>query len=824
MPMALPPALPNHSADAVARVTRRLLLFTCLGTPVTALSVLYLFRRGHLSLEAAVAAGTVALVTLLASQIVWSAAVVRRAQEDSRRSAEETRRLHERFVRAVQGSSDGLWDWDVTSGEVYFSPRWLNMLGYGENELPHSFETWKSLIHPDELERCLRAVDDYQHGRTALYEVEHRLRHKDGTYRWVLTRGALLRDAAGAPLRMSGSHTDIHERKLAEEALKESEARFRQVTDNIREVFWLSDVKKDEVIYVSPGYELIWGRSVSSLKDSPFDWLEAIHPEDRQRVVAAATSRQATGEYDEVYRILRPDGTIRWIRDRAFPVKDETGKVYRIAGLAEDVTERRRLDEELRAARDAALASARAKSAFLANVSHELRTPLNAVIGMNELMLETSADETQRERAAVARDAGRGLLSLIDDLLDFSRLEAGRLTLDPAPFDPRALVAGVERLFRQRAQEKGLALTATVAPEVPAALHGDAGRLRQILLNFVGNAVKFTESGSVAVEADCPRVGDGAALLRLRVRDTGPGVSPAARSSLFNAFSQGDATVTRRHGGAGLGLAICRQIAELMGGEVGVDSEPGRGSSFRFEASFPLAAALPSPAAPSCRADARGVSVLVVEDNPVNRRVILSQLEQLGCPAQTAENGAVALDRLTRERYDLVLMDCAMPVLDGYAATAALRRREGAGPRTPVIALTAGARAEDRARCLEAGMDDHLAKPVSLDQLAAALSRWGGAVDPGTLERAREAVGAEAARWQAAYLADARRLLGVMGAAAAGGDDEALRRAAHTLKGASAALGARRLADLCARVEAGAALDAGALERELSRVEARLAA
>ncbi len=698
------------------------------------------------------------------------------------------------------------------------------MLGYGERELPHALETWKSLIHPDDASRALTVLQEYHDGRMPFYELEHRLRHKDGSYRWILTRGALLRTPDGRPLRMSGSHTDIHDRHRAEEALRESEERFRQVAENIREVFWLSDVEKNNIIYISPGYEHVWGRSRQSLNDSPRTWLDALHPDDRERVLEAATTRQARGEYDEIYRIIRPDGAVRWIRDRAFSVRDEAGRVYRVAGLAEDITERRRLEEDLRAARDAALASAQAKSAFLANVSHELRTPLNAVIGMNELLLESPLEDVQRERAALARDAGRGLLALIDDLLDFSRLEAGRLALDPAPFDPRAVVADVERLFRQKAAEKGLVFSATVAPDVPAALIGDAARLRQVLLNFAGNALKFTTAGAVAVEADCPRQSGGDAVLRLRVRDTGPGVPPALLPTLFTAFTQGDASVTRRHEGAGLGLAICRQLAELMGGEVGVDSAPGKGATFRFEAAFAVAGTAPSlPSTPTCRADARGVRVLVVEDNPVNRRVILAQLAQLGCPAVTADDGAAALELLKRERFDLVLMDCAMPVLDGYAATVELRRREGAGPRTPVIALTAGARPEDRQRCLDAGMDGHLAKPVSLDLLATALSRWGGALDAATLERALEAVGAEAPRWRAAYLEDARRLYYEIVASAVSHDEEKRRRAAHTLKGASAALGARRLSELCGRLEAGAPLDAEALERELERVERRLA-
>jgi two-component system sensor histidine kinase/response regulator len=752
----------------------------------------------------------------------------KRAEEEVARLHEDLRRTHESYVRAVEGSTDGLWDINVPAGEAYYSPAYARMLGYEPGELPPRFDAWIGLMHPDERARNLEDVKAYDEGRMPVWEKELRLRQKDGSYRWILSRGTGLRDAHGKLLRMSGSHSDIHARKMAELALRDSELRFRQLSENIREAYWLVGIpegapQKTEIIYISAMWEQIWGRPLPPLERLTEVWMDALHPEDRQRVLETG-ARSAEG-YEHQYRILRPDGEVRWVRDRAFPVKDGDGRVVRVAGVSEDITERRRLEEDLRSARDEALASANAKSEFLANVSHELRTPLNAVIGMNELLLETSLTETQRERASVARDAGRGLLALIDDLLDFTRMEAGRLPLDRAPFDPRELAVGVERMLAHKASEKGLRLSAQVGASVPAALVGDAVRLRQVLLNFVGNALKFTDAGSVELAVDCPDVSGGEATLRLLVRDTGPGISPAARSRLFTAFSQGDASVTRRHGGTGLGLAICRQIAELMGGSVGMESAPGKGSTFRFEARFPLATgALGAPSAPASRADVRGLNVLVVDDNAVNRRVTLSQLEQLGCRAQTASDGAQALALMEGGGFDIVLMDCAMPVMDGYAASAELRRREGPGRRTPVVALTAGARPEDRARCLAAGMDDHLAKPVSLDHLAAALSRWGGPLDPAALERAQAAVGQDAARWRQAYLEDAGRLIAEMARAAGAGDADALRRAAHTLKGASASLGARRLSALCARAEAGHPPPQAELERELGLVRERLAA
>jgi two-component system, sensor histidine kinase len=516
------------------------------------------------------------------------------------------------------------------------------------------------------------------------------------------------------------------------EELRASELRYRLLFDNNPQPMLVYDRETLEIVTANDALVTDYGYSRDDL--AALRIVDLVPAEDvgslHSWVGSDPRGQRArfAGEPDYPHLCRRKDGTTVDIEVTSDNLVLD-GRDCRIV-LFHDVTARNKAVAELAIARDEAVEASNMKSAFLANMSHEIRTPMNGVIGMNELLLDMGLTEEQREVAAQVARSGEQMLAIINDILDISRIETGHVELDIADFDLHQTITDTCSAVAVQATAKGLRLDVHIDDEVPAGVRGDERRLQQILLNVLSNAVKFTSTGAVTVHVSATTCDEDDPRIRLEVTDTGIGIDPASLQRMFEPFTQADVSTTRLYGGTGLGLAIARELTELMHGTIGAESQPGRGSTFHIE--LPLAAPRAAhrsddPGTGVATADPwpRAPLILVVEDSQINQIVAVRTLERCGCRADVVSDGRAALEALRGRHYDAVLMDCQMPDMDGYRATSDLRRSERDTQRhTPVIAMTAHAMAGDRERCLNAGMDDYITKPLRHAELDRTLRRW----------------------------------------------------------------------------------------------------
>jgi signal transduction histidine kinase/DNA-binding response OmpR family regulator len=898
---------------------------------------------------------------------------IRRALARTAAAESEARQAIERLEVTQRAGRIGSFDIPVgAEGQRYLSRTLLELNGFENLGRTPMREDWLGLLGEAQRTHWLAEFECAAREQRPFY-MEYQVTLPGGATRWLATRAVFQYDPEGRPVRFVGATADAGRSKEAEEAQRLAEGRLARAVRGTGVGPWEYDVATDHYWLAPYFFELLdYG---DDLPRTRFGLKSLIHPDDVE-VQQAAFQRclQGLGPYDVEFRVRMRSGEYRWFRSRGVSESDATGRAIRLSGALQDVTERREYQSALIEATAAADAANRAKSEFLANMSHEIRTPMNGVIGMTELMLDTALDESQRDFTETIRDSATALLTVINDILDFSKIEAGKLDLEQIEINLRDTVDDVARLLAIQAHAKGLELTAEIDAAVPERVRADPARLRQILLNLGGNAIKFTERGEIAIRVQLIDSTPEEVLIRCEVRDTGRGIPSERMGLLFKAFSQLDASSTRRFGGTGLGLSIVRRLALLMGGEAGASSVENVGSTFWFTARLGVAAraltvrdgarlsglrvllvddssanrrvlrgqlalhgitavdvasaeegfaalesaaALGQPfdvalldahmphldgeqlgqrirAAPHLaatrlvlltsaghRGDARrfaelgfagylskpvtqrelsgclalvmsssGVSwreraqplvtrhqiraaegaqrarVLLAEDNSVNQKVARAFLERLGVAVEVVGNGRDAVSAWQSGRFDLIVMDCQMPELDGYEATREIRRLQGQGRHIPIIALTAHAMKGADAECRAAGMDGYLTKPLDRERLRQCLEQHlGAAGDADQRQQSPICVSAAPAAtpvdWQALlettagdalevhelvrlFIASGDEALAAIAHAAGIGDLETVRAQAHSLKGASASLHAREVSIAAARLEAAA--------------------
>jgi len=620
----------------------------------------------------------------------------------------------------------GYWELDVLSKETHWSVEMIRILGLNPDKFVPTFEKFIAIVHPEDKVLVINAMKEPL--RDNEFEIELRMIRADNKIIWIHEKVKVDYDDFGNLVRWYGVVQDITLRKLSELKLKESEEKFREVAENLGELIWIREGRN--FVYMSPVFESIFGRTCQELYEDPNIYIDALHKDDRERIeqVYWGETYSTKHLFNEQYRIIKPDGTIRWIWARTFPICDEKGVMIRSVGIANDITKIKETEESLRQAMDEADVANKAKSQFLANMSHEIRTPMNGILGIAQLLGMTLQGEN-KELADIIINSGKTLLTIIDDILDLSRIEAGKIRLSQEEFDINVLLNEVNKVMHNLVEEKELTYKSYIDESIPGHLTGDPDRLKQVLFNLLGNAIKFTEHGGIALSIAKGKVFEDKLQLIFSINDSGIGIGDDKIGKLFTYFTQGDDSVTKKYGGTGLGLAISKQIINMMDGEISVESKPGVGSNFVFSSIFELK---------DCerkvtKADTWDIplvapaisTALLVEDDYVSGLLMKMLCERKNISLKVATTGKKAIDILKDESFDMIFMDIQMPDISGYETTKIIREMERTVDRhTPIIATTAFALVGDREKCIEAGMDDYLAKPIDAEKFYAFVEKY----------------------------------------------------------------------------------------------------
>ena len=669
---------------------------------------------------------------------------------EQRLAEEALRESEERLSRIVNSASEIIYTLSPEGVFTFVSPAWTTKLGHAIEEVVGRH--YGEFVHPDDASICQALGMSVLTTGKPQRGGEYRVRHRDGSWRWHSSAGSAITDRQGQAVAFVGVAEDITERRRAEEALRSSEQQYRLLAENVMDMIWTCDLDLN-CTYVSPSCERVSGFTPEEARRMMLtDLLTPSSAAAGQRLLldTLARARQDPSVLDRPLtwegQLRRKDGVIVWIEVSVSVVKDAEGRPIGLTGVTRDISKRKEVETELSRARRMAEAASQAKSEFLANMSHEIRTPMTAIIGYVDLLREQCLEDREPRREevhdyceVVLRNANH-LLQILNDILDLSKIEAGKLAIERIPCSPLKVFAEVVALMKVRADAKGIGLWMQPDGEVPETIQSDPTRLRQVLINLLGNAIKFTETGGVVVRVGMEKAREEGPKLRIEITDTGIGMSDQQLARLFQPFTQGDGSSSRRFGGTGLGLAISRRLVEMLGGTIAVRSQPGQGSTFTMTLATGLIGKLvpcngssetaATNAAPQrdCRGAAlTGCRVLLAEDGLDNQRLLALVLRKAGAEVHVAQNGQEAVDEVLASRdaghpFHLVLMDMQMPVLDGYEATRKLRAVHWTGP---VIALTAHAMMTDRQQCLEAGCDDYLSKPVDRQSLVEMVQRYG---------------------------------------------------------------------------------------------------